>query len=292
MPARNRPSWNRFVRPPARRLRDNQVFGGRSDVLNPPSSLAELRAYYDSLYEKTVGKWFDFEAIIQRAYEALLKPGDIAIDGGAHLGAHTIPMARKVAPEGKVYAFEPIHELVKRLRERIRSECPELTGVIRIHEIAISDHGGIDEFLVAADPAYSGLRERVYPHEMPLDRRKVLVDTLDNFIPFSPVRFIKLDLEGGEFHALKGARNLLKRERPAIVFEYDRFNTPRFYNYEHAELLDFWDSLNYQILDIIGTPFDQPELWQAATLWYYFALPREADLAGTIQSAARACIPL
>lgn len=258
--------------------------------MNPPSSAAELHAYYERLYEGNGREWFDFEAIIQRAYEALLKTGDVAIDGGSHLGSHTIPMARKVAPEGRVYAFEPVHELVKALRERIRSECPELTGVVHLHEIAISDHRGVDEFLVAADPAYSGLRERVYPHEMPLDRRKVLVDTLDHLVPSSPVRFIKLDLEGGEFHALKGARNILKRERPAVVFEYDRFNTPRFYRYEHADLLRFFADLNYQILDIIGTPFEHEELWQAATLWYYFALPREAGLAPAIQSAAQACI--
>ncbi len=258
--------------------------------MTPPSSAAELRAYYDSIYEKNGQAWFDFEAIIQSAYEALLKPGDIAIDGGAHLGAHTIPMARKVAPEGRVYAFEAVHELVKAFRERIRSECPELTGVIQLHEIALSDHRGIEEFLVAANPAYSGLRERLYPHEMPLDRRKVLVDTLDHLVPYSPVRFIKLDLEGGEFHALKGARGILERERPALVFEYDRFNTPRFYNYEHEDLLRFFSSMNYQILDITGIPFENPELWQAATLWYYFALPRETDLASALQQVLQACI--
>jgi hypothetical protein len=148
-----------------------------------------------------------------------------------------------------------------------------------LHELAISDHTGTAEFLVADDPGYSGLRERLYPREMPLDRRTVSVDTLDRVCAgASPIRFIKLDLEGGEFHALRGAQGILKRERPAIVFEYDRFNTPKFYGYEHADLLQLFAQANYRLMDVIGTPFDLPSLWDAATLWYYFALPVEAGL--------------
>jgi predicted methyltransferase len=50
----------------------------------------------------------DFEAVLRRVYESVLKPGDVAIDAGAHIGSHTFPMALTVGPEGKVYAFEPI----------------------------------------------------------------------------------------------------------------------------------------------------------------------------------------
>lgn len=250
----------------------------------------ELHAYYTEVYERNNKEWFDFESIIQSAYEALLKPGDVAIDGGAHMGLHTVPMARKVAPGGLVYAFEPIHEIVCAFRKRLHEEFPELIPVIQLHEIAISDHSGVDEFLVADDPGFSGLRRRQYPREMPLEHRKVLVHTLDRLVGISPVRFIKLDLEGGEFDALRGAERILRQERPAIVFEYDRFNTPKFYDYEHADLVQFFEDLNYQLLDVIGTPFDEPRLWDAATLWYYFALPREADLTATLQAAIEGCI--
>src|SRR5207302_5022854 len=37
-----------------------------------------------------------------------LKPGDAAIDVGAHIGFFTMHMAAAVGPEGRVYAFEPL----------------------------------------------------------------------------------------------------------------------------------------------------------------------------------------
>ena len=208
---------------------------GDNVAMTEITSGGELTAHYNSVFEANKNQWFDFEAIIQAVYEALLRADDVAIDGGAHMGLHSVPMARKVGPGGKVFAFEPIHEIVRAFRQRIETECPELKPIIELHELAISKHSGVAEFLVVEDPGYSGLRERLYPREMQKDRRKVLVDTLDHLCGgASPVRFIKLDLEGGEFDALRGAKGILSRERPAVVFEYDRFNTPRFYHYDHG----------------------------------------------------------
>jgi FkbM family methyltransferase len=43
-----------------------------------------------------------------RFVRAVLRPGDIAIDAGAHIGFFTMHMAACVGPTGKVYAFEPL----------------------------------------------------------------------------------------------------------------------------------------------------------------------------------------
>jgi hypothetical protein len=110
-------------------------------------------------------------------------------------------------------------------------------------------------------------------------KRRVRVDTLDNLIPpSSRVKFLKLDLEGGEFDAMRGGIRLIETHRPAIVFEYDRRHTPEFYGFQHADLLEFFERLGYRILDILGIPFDDRSLWEAAEVWYYFALPREQEL--------------
>src|SRR5947207_14750968 len=53
--------------------------------------------------------------IVRGGYEAaevefvrrLLRPGDVAIDAGAHIGFFTMQMAAMVGAAGKVYAFEP-----------------------------------------------------------------------------------------------------------------------------------------------------------------------------------------
>ncbi|HYA66397.1 MAG TPA: FkbM family methyltransferase, partial [Burkholderiaceae bacterium] len=48
-----------------------------------------------------------FEPETVRCYKRLLKAGDVVLDIGANIGAHTLPMAKAVGPQGMVYAFEP-----------------------------------------------------------------------------------------------------------------------------------------------------------------------------------------
>src|SRR5436190_22989067 len=48
---------------------------------------------------------------------ALLKPGDVALDVGANFGVWSLLAARRGA---RVVAFEPVPELVSRLREHVR----------------------------------------------------------------------------------------------------------------------------------------------------------------------------
>ena len=250
-------------------------------------SASELRAYYDTIRAANDGRWIDFEPIIQSIYERLLAPGDTAIDGGASAGRHTFPMALKIAPNGTVFAFEPLRKFAWRLRAKTFVRHPQFRRVIRIQEVALSDWSGSAEFLVAEDPAYSGLRPRIYPRvDMRVRKRRVRVDTLDNLIqPSSPVRFLKLDLEGGEFDAMRGGVRLIETHRPVIAFEYDRWHTPQFYGFQHADLLEFLERLGYRILDILGIPFDDRSLWDAAEVWYYLALPRERELEPAILEA-------
>jgi tRNA G37 N-methylase Trm5 len=48
-----------------------------------------------------------FELATLRLYDSILRPGDIVLDVGANIGAHTLPFARLVGKDARVYAFEP-----------------------------------------------------------------------------------------------------------------------------------------------------------------------------------------
>jgi FkbM family methyltransferase len=239
-------------------------------------SPAGLRSFYEAVRAASGPGEPDFEAIIQSVYERVLQPGDTAIDGGACVGRHTFPMAARVAPSGTVHAFEPLPKLAWRLRARLWLRHPRLVPVVRVRRIALSDRDGPAEFLEASDPAYSGLTARIYPSPgMRIRKRVVRAGTLDRLCAGARVKFIKLDIEGGEFAAMRGAADLIATNRPAIAFEYDRWHTPRFNGFAHGDLLDFFDRLDYQVVDVLGVGFDDRSLWQEAALWYYFALPRE-----------------
>ena len=48
-----------------------------------------------------------YEPITWKKIESIIKPGDICVDVGAHIGTYTIPMAHIVGPDGLVVAIEP-----------------------------------------------------------------------------------------------------------------------------------------------------------------------------------------
>ena len=141
------------------------------------------------------------------------------IDVGAHEGSILQHMVA-ISPRGRHYAFEPLPHLSQRLNERF----PQVI----VHQAAVSDKSGESEFLfVENDPAYSGLHRRIYDRPDPkITPIRVRVVTLDEIVPPNEsVAFIKLDIEGGEFHAIQGGIETIRRSKPVIVFESGKHST-------------------------------------------------------------------
>src|SRR5689334_16414097 len=82
-----------------------------------------------------------FEVRTLRRYTQLVKPGDIVLDIGANVGAHTLPLAQLVGPTGKVYAFEPTLYAFGKQRTNI-SLNPELAPRISTHQMMLMSSGG------------------------------------------------------------------------------------------------------------------------------------------------------
>ncbi|MGE0463063.1 MAG: FkbM family methyltransferase [Vicinamibacterales bacterium] len=152
----------------------------------------------------------------------VLGEASACLDIGAHEGSVLREMVT-IAPRGAHHAFEPLPHLAARLR----TEFPAVT----IHEAAVSDAPGRARYVFVENaPAYSGLREREYDRP---DPRKTLLDVsvvrIDDVVPpDTPVDFIKLDIEGGEFHALRGAARTIERRHPVIVFEASARSTGKY----------------------------------------------------------------
>ena len=107
-----------------------------------------------------------------------------------------------------------------------------------MHQAAVADRNGQAEFLhVENAPAYSGLRRRIYDRPDPqIAIIRVMVVALDDVIPADqPLAFMKIDIEGGEYHALLGAANTIRRCRPVIVLEAGSKSTGQ-YGVTPAEL--------------------------------------------------------
>ncbi|HET9470581.1 MAG TPA: FkbM family methyltransferase [Usitatibacter sp.] len=175
-----------------------------------------------------VAKWLlsgGFERDEREFVAAVLRPGDLFVDGGAHVGAYTVLAARRVGPQGLVVAFEPEPENRRRLRRSI--EANGLANVI-VSDLALSDGEGVGT--LARDGDNSGGHSLVAETILRVaGSMAIRTTTLDGFLArHLPDRraarvVLKLDLQGLEARALAGAPETLRRAA-AVVIEW----TPRF----------------------------------------------------------------
>jgi len=101
-----------------------------------------------------------------------------------------------------------------------------------------------------------------------------------------PWRFIKLDLEGGEFHALQGAEQALARSHPVIVFENSREHAARAYGYDRYDYFSFFAGLSYRLYDLFGRPFRLEGWDDQGHPWYFIGVvadgPDEVLVTGSL----------
>jgi FkbM family methyltransferase len=154
-----------------------------------------------------------YDAQTIEVMKRVLAEDSTAIDVGAHKGSILSEIVA-LAPKGRHFAFEPLPEFAATLRSRFPG--------VDVLECAVSDRTETTTFeFVRNAPAYSGLRRRGYDFPNPqIETVTVAADTLDNHIPRDlHVAFVKIDVEGGEYHAMLGGMATLQRCRPVIVFE-------------------------------------------------------------------------
>lgn len=178
---------------------------------------------------------------------SLLRPGDVFIDGGAHVGMMSIVASRAVGPEGVVHAYEPNPATFANLSRNI--ELNRFANVV-LHEEALGDRVGEAQFTVMdGDRApwshLGGDNEEVDARSV-----RVCMTALDQSVPhelWERVRLIKLDLEGAELYALRGAAALLEAVHPPILMEYVPGHLKSF-GIDPEEPLTYLESRGYRIL--------------------------------------------
>jgi FkbM family methyltransferase len=148
-----------------------------------------------------------YEPDLQKLLWQRLRPGRVFYDVGANAGFYTL-LAAKCMSGGTVIAFEPVPENVAYLRRHIHLN--RLQNV-RLIEAAVSDCDDMIGFRCG--------RTRSEGQLSPNGELKVQSVTLDSLISreiLPSPHFIKMDIEGGEYKALLGARTCFERLRPEL----------------------------------------------------------------------------
>jgi FkbM family methyltransferase len=234
------------------------------------------------------------EEVMADTYRALLshEVGPFSIvDGGAHQGGHTYQMTLVPGCE-RVYAVEANQTLASKLLEMGPTACVVKTELV---SAAIQNDPEVTEITFMQSESHigrSGISSIFQDDpEVKFENLTVPATTIDKATAnrTSPIRFIKLDLEGGEYNAVRGALSVLATDRPVIAMENSIYS-PRINGYSIDEYFEFYRSIGYTPVTFLGEVMTAENIFE---LWYAWAAPNEKVdlLCSTLKSQILSRLP-
>ncbi len=218
----------------------------------------------------------EYDRLTRKIIEQSVRPGINCIDVGCHKG-EILDIILRQSPKGRHFAFEPIPPLFVELKRKYGEQCT-------VFPFALSDTEGTTTFnFVRNAPAYSGINRRKYAVAEPdIEEIEVDLKRLDNVIPTDTrIGLIKIDVEGAEMGVLRGAKEILNRDRPLVIFECG-LGASEFYGTKPEDVFDFFSSEVkmgiYTLRDLIAkrSPMTRErfvEVFNTNSDYYFVAAP-------------------
>lgn len=192
------------------------------------------------------GCWLgSYEYGKQRLFASLVKAGSVVWDVGANAGFYTILAARLAGESGRVVAFEPLPENLQFLRRHV-----VLNHLVNVDVLglAVGERNGRATFKPGSNRSTGSL-------EAGTDGIPVEVASLDALVAEGRIpspHLIKIDIEGGETDALRGASRVLTSSKPVILVATHGQT-------RHQECVAHLRSLGYSVEGIGGLPVHQTD---------------------------------
>lgn len=197
----------------------------------------------------------DISATIQGLLEGREERNGLVVDVGANVGMASFAAA---VMGFRVLAFEPVFENLQRICDGIWFN--RVADLVTVFEAAASDHignitfyklvGRLDNSAISATGANLAFKSN---KEVAVQVRTI---PLDDIIPDTePVVLLKIDVQGWEYHVLRGASKLLSRDKgeaPYVIYEEDE-RLLQASNTSAKEIRDFLQSVGYNHCTQHGT---------------------------------------
>lgn len=211
-----------------------------------------------------------------------VNPGDLVIDVGAHIGRYTTYYSSLVNEKGEVQAFEAHPLIFSELKRRVTQ-----LGNVRCYHFAVSKESD------------QHIEMKVYPNDitqecatiepllmnserMPGDTKLISVTTrkLDEILDEKERKLcslIKIDVEGHEHAVIEGAKRLISKDKPIIIYEYGfssgnfepktigQLKKMNYLSYDCKSLQRVDEGYSIAITDLVAIPKDKQLEFEAFT---------------------------
>lgn len=183
------------------------------------------------------------EADLTWVIDNLLGDGDMVIEAGTDVGIHTVFMAKKIGPRGYIHGFDPLASAIADTQQNLKLNG--LNNVI-LNQLALGElEGKATIYSFTNLPrSHSSLNDLGESHTLAQD---CSVTTIDKYVldkSINQLKLIKLDIEGSEMPALRGAIDSISRMHPLVVVEAN-YDTSKAFGYRPKDIKDWFEKLSY-----------------------------------------------
>jgi FkbM family methyltransferase len=175
-------------------------------VVGPPLPLASTMAFSQYAYRDT------------SVAAARPQPGDVALDIGGCWGETALWLAHVVGAAGRVHSFEPSPQNLELLYANL-DRNPQLLPRVVVHNAPLAAEPGvevlIDDAVAAGATTHAAGTDTGGRHTVP-----TITESVDHLVAtgiLDRVDYIKIDIEGAELEALKGAAHTLRTQKPRLA---------------------------------------------------------------------------
>jgi FkbM family methyltransferase len=205
-----------------------------------------------------------------------LSPGMTFFDIGAYHGIFSLVAAKRLNSRGRVVAFEPSQRECRRFVFHMR-----WNGLrkIRLEPYAVSSTSGPLKFFAVASGHTTMNSLKKPPIESPIRETTVQAVSLDAYLrgcAITQIDLMKIDVEGGELEAFRGADRMLSVIRPILICEVLDWVT-RPWGYPAREIVSCLRGHGYDWFDFRddGTITPHAQRDEYPEIRNYLAVPRE-----------------
>lgn len=152
-------------------------------------------------------------------FQQLLLPEEVVVEVGANIGALTVPLAKRVGAKGRIIAIEP-----QRIIHQYLCANVALNGLPNVE----THHAGCGTrsttMIVPPVPYYTPGQGNFGGVALGAqgEGEPVSIRTVDDIVGERKVHMLKIDVEGMEADVLRGAKRMLRKQRPLVHVENDR----------------------------------------------------------------------